>query len=395
MRKLFGALAILLGALSITITARYGYKGADTEIDGVIAAAMFGTISLCAFIFDGAAVRLWFTGYRKVSVFVGLIAAAALVVTFGNSLGGIVSRGDKTLAERQKVSDSQADDRGTLTRLTREREAMGAVAAVDEEAVKAAKRAADTATSNRIAECGAKNETRGPKCSRREQDEQDAATRLATVSASKATSDRAAKLDAEIETVRLRLADGAPVHAVNPLGNALSVMLGAAAAAVTAWQAAIIAAVFELCLVCVMVIFEVLGHSAAVAPRIRDIEEEAVEIIPPARAKPRLVASGQAGAGSVPDIMADVLEPAKGQRVEIEDGYRVYVATCKRLDRRVVTPEQFIEAMQKFCLECRIKTEICDGKIYLVGVQIAGTKARPRRRLGHMGILAPPAPESA
>ena len=60
MRALFGCLAVLLGAVSIALAARYGYKGADTEIDGVISAVVFGAIALCAFIFDAAAVRLWF-----------------------------------------------------------------------------------------------------------------------------------------------------------------------------------------------------------------------------------------------------------------------------------------------------------------------------------------------
>ena len=34
MRVLFGCLAVLLGAVSITLAARYGFKGADTLIDG-------------------------------------------------------------------------------------------------------------------------------------------------------------------------------------------------------------------------------------------------------------------------------------------------------------------------------------------------------------------------
>ena len=58
MRALFGCLAVLLGAVSIALAARYGFKGADTEIDGVISGVVFGGIALCAFIFDAAAVRL-------------------------------------------------------------------------------------------------------------------------------------------------------------------------------------------------------------------------------------------------------------------------------------------------------------------------------------------------
>src|SRR5438876_8984106 len=100
MRALFGCLAVLLGAVSIALAARYGYKGADTEIDGVISAVVFGAIALCACLFDAAAVRLWFMSHHTGSVMVGLIAAAALIVTFTNSLGAIAGRADSTQAER-------------------------------------------------------------------------------------------------------------------------------------------------------------------------------------------------------------------------------------------------------------------------------------------------------
>ena len=57
---------MFLGAVSIALAARYGYKGADTFIDAVISAVVFGSIALCAFLFDAAAVRLWFMGHRSV-----------------------------------------------------------------------------------------------------------------------------------------------------------------------------------------------------------------------------------------------------------------------------------------------------------------------------------------
>ena len=39
-------IAVVLGAVSISLAARYGYKGADTTIDGVISAVVFGAIAL-------------------------------------------------------------------------------------------------------------------------------------------------------------------------------------------------------------------------------------------------------------------------------------------------------------------------------------------------------------
>ena len=114
MRLLFGCLAIILGVVSIALAARYGVEGADTIVDGTISATVFGLVALCAFLFDAAGVRLWFIGHRIGSIVIGLIAAAALVVTFTNSLGTIASRADTTLAERTKMADARQDDRREL-----------------------------------------------------------------------------------------------------------------------------------------------------------------------------------------------------------------------------------------------------------------------------------------
>src|SRR6266571_3087874 len=96
MRLLFGCLAGLLCLVSVALAARYGYKGADTEIDGAISGVVFGLIALCACLFDAAAVRLWFMKHQIGAVVIGFIAAAALVVTFTNSLGAIAGRADVT-----------------------------------------------------------------------------------------------------------------------------------------------------------------------------------------------------------------------------------------------------------------------------------------------------------
>jgi hypothetical protein len=81
MRTMFGCLAALLCVVSVALAARYGYKGADTEVDGAISAIVFGLIALCACLFDAAAVRLWFMGHRIGASSIGVIAAAALLVT--------------------------------------------------------------------------------------------------------------------------------------------------------------------------------------------------------------------------------------------------------------------------------------------------------------------------
>src|SRR5262245_13884156 len=176
MRILFGCLAVLLGAVSVSLAARYGYKGADTALDGLISAVVFGAIALCAFIFDAAAVRLWFMGHRIGAFVIGPIAAASFVVTVTNSLGGIAGRGDSNQAERSMAKAEQAEDRAELARITRQREALSFTPTTDE-AIKVARDAVTTAEQFRIAEC----DRRGPKCRERESEEQTKRDALATV----------------------------------------------------------------------------------------------------------------------------------------------------------------------------------------------------------------------
>ena len=186
---------------------------------------------------------------------IGVIAAAALVVTFTNSLGAIAGRADTTQAERRKAKTDSADDLADLKRIARERDGMVFVP-VTAEVVQAAREAEKSAEEIRQRECGAGDpRQRGPNCRQRESEEQAKRDELAAVLASKALTDRAAKLDQDAETVRAKLGKAPPVEKPNPLGETLELLLGAAAAALTAWQQAVVAAVFELCLVGVMVIY--------------------------------------------------------------------------------------------------------------------------------------------
>ena len=219
MRLLFGCLAVFLGAVSIALAARYGYKGADTIVDGVISAVVFGSIALCAFIFDAAAVRLWFMRHHVGAIVIGVIAAAALVVTFTNSLGAIAARGDTTQAERRKAKTDSAADLADLKRIARERDAM-VFTPVTAEVVRAAQEAVRSAEEIRQRECGGGDpRQRGPNCRQRETDEQAKRDALATALSHKALTDRATKLDQDAETVRAKLGKAPLVEKPNPLGE--------------------------------------------------------------------------------------------------------------------------------------------------------------------------------
>jgi hypothetical protein len=75
--------------------------------------------------------------------------------------------------------------------------------------------------------------------------------------------------------------------------------------------------------------------------------------------------------GSVPEIMAELLEPANGSRVEIEDSYRAYAVKCKELGNRAETPEVFIDVMAEFCRECEIEIATRGRKVYLLNMRLA------------------------
>jgi hypothetical protein len=108
-------------------------------------------------------------------------------------------------------------------------------------------------------------------------------------------------------------------------------MLGAAAARLTAWQQAIVAAVFELCLVGVMVIYELLGHVKQPAQRrIEGVQSQKTlggdpAKLPPPQGVKRLASPSRRKAvvkprGSVKSFVRDHVFPADGEQVEIKAG---------------------------------------------------------------------------
>jgi hypothetical protein len=129
--------------------------------------------------------------------------AGSVVVNLSNSLGALAGRADKSTVERIALNKLIRADDAEFVRLQRRRDAMPAFVSTDEAAATAAKRAADTATDNRRAECGNGDpKQRGPNCRQREVDEKDAADKFAAASSAKAATERAAKLEANMSAIR-------------------------------------------------------------------------------------------------------------------------------------------------------------------------------------------------
>jgi hypothetical protein len=363
MRRCLAVLACGIGIISILLTARYGWKQADEATDKWIAAVMFGSIALCAFVFDAVAVRLWFNQLRTVAMFIGVIAALAFIVTFTNSLGGIASRADKVEAQRSRILDMRNDDRRELDRLERELAELGTNAPTDQAAVDAAKRAADAATVAKERECGNGDpKQRGKLCREKEESERAAADTLRKATTEKATTDRASKIEADMRALREQLSAGETVASANPLGNALSLLIGSAADVLTARLQAIIALVFELCLVGLMVSYEALGHKSEPEPR---------NPVSPPRPKPQLIASNPSRpVGSVKRILTDNLERCSEGGVEIADVGKRYRDVCKAEGKRAVSQDAFVAGVSAFCDALDIKRKTIGGHLYLINVQV-------------------------
>src|SRR5262245_35454859 len=407
MRKVLGFLVVLCGIVSIAMTSRYGWKQADNEIDQAMSAMMFGTIALCAIIFDAVAIRLWVNRWRAAGFFIGMIACLAFVVTFSNSLGSILSRSDAVEAQRQNITDQRADNRRELNRLEDALARIGSFTPTDQAAVEAATRAANTATDRRKVECGENNEKRGPLCRQREIEDTDAAAKLAATTANKATTDRARDLEGQIAKVRARLTASENVRSINPLAQALARIVPSLGDGISAMMQAAVALVFELCIIGMMVGFELLGHAARARPTPQaEVQEPAVQertppvvivpvvpeplppppepkmseprmVVVPAPAKPKLIATNpdRRPVGSVKRILTVHLESAPGDKVEITDVGNRYRDVCRRDGKRMVTSDEFCTELEDLCRTVGITWKKAGEQVYLLDVRLASLAA--------------------
>jgi hypothetical protein len=391
MRKVLGLLVVLCGIVSIAMTSRYGWKQADNAVDQAMSAMMFGTIALCAIIFDAVAIRLWVNGWRAAGFFIGVIACLAFVVTFSNSLGSISSRSDAVAAQRQSITDQRADNRRELNRLEDTIVRIDSFTPTDQAAVEAATRAANTATDRRKAECGENNEKRGPLCRQREIEDSDAAAKLANATANKSTTDRARDLEGQIAKVKAKLANSENVGSINPLAHALSQIIPGLGDGIGAMMQAAIALVFELCIIGMMVGFELMGHAAPgrsdaraevpehvpemVAVPLAPEPEPEMLVVPPA-AKPKLIATNPGRrVGSVKRILTTHLESAPGDMVEIADVGNRYRDVCRRDGKQTVTSDEFCTELEEFCRTLGIRRKKTGEHLYLLDVRLASVAA--------------------
>jgi hypothetical protein len=159
-------------------------------------------------------------------------------------------------------------------------------------------------------------------------------------------------------------------------------MLGAAAATLTAWQQAIVAAVFELCLVGVMVIYELLGHARQpVQQQIGDSRSQKAlgaaneaRTYPPQKIKPSTSPARSKAVvahGSVKSFFRKHVFPADGERVEIKHLMRDYRAWCVQENAMPLDLSAFLDELEKLCRKLGIETKVGDDqRVYCLGVKL-------------------------
>jgi hypothetical protein len=216
-------------------------------------------------------------------------------------------------------------------------------------------------------------------------DEAAAATNLASVTAAKTATERARQLETDIATVKAKLSQPANtvVGAVNPLGTALANLIGSAADVLTSWQQAIVALVFELCLVGVMVIYELLGHSKLPAPaeatEVKDTPVATASIARPsskAPSKPIVLkpAAQKPVIGSVSRFISENVSTAKDARTEMRDLIRGYRDWCASEGLRAIDLNKALDEVEALCSQIGIRIEVAsDQRVYCVGATLRGS----------------------
>src|SRR5262249_29692530 len=115
-------LILAIGALaSIALCANYGWDQATELKDRGTQAFIYGFVSLATLALHGLALRMWVVGWRKSGAFVGAVAMLAFMMTAFTSLGGLASRSDRVLAERQGALETRTDTRKQIDDLVKEK----------------------------------------------------------------------------------------------------------------------------------------------------------------------------------------------------------------------------------------------------------------------------------
>jgi hypothetical protein len=266
-------IAYALAFTSAASASLYGFLSSAGPYGVVKGAGLFGV----AFVgchgpawVSKAKQRLGWSG----ALFAAMATAICLSATLWGGLGSNATGAATLNAERVKINEATRTDRAELARLMSERGALIFVPATDE-SVQAARDAVTSAENIRKAEC----EDRGSRCRQREADEQTKREALATVLANRAQTEKAAKLDADVATVRARLDQAAPSVESDPQASTFSQLIGVTVATSAALNAFWLSLAFELgAMLAMLIAYSNTVPAAAPVTRTRTIEGVALVI---------------------------------------------------------------------------------------------------------------------
>lgn len=398
MRHGVGAFGVACSAVLIFIAAQYGYKTSDNDADGYVWAFIYGSITAAGLFGHMVAVRLWRYGKRVWAALVFVTCLIALAVSLTNSVGAMAGR----MSEKQSKILKHAQDMRELARSLKdakdERRELR-FKGTDQAAVSAAKAKADAATQARKTECQGVQDSR---CIKKQEVEQAALTAYTDALQDMKMTARAAELDTTIANLADKSENSEAVKEANTQGSALARLFGLpddSAGRMLTYQNFGMAIVLELLVAFSLMVYEVMTeHETALENAAKALQEaatlaeakpalkkpaKAVKAVPvmvalpqeeepkafPAPPRPRLISSQSSPMGSVPLILAEIMEPGTG-KVELRELFSAYRAGCQAKGKEPIPANEFSGAVAALCKRLGIQIEDDGTGIYLLNVRL-------------------------
>ncbi len=366
MRNAMGVVGLAAGAIVVALIVHYGYVTSAAPKDGALTALTLAAIAVAGLLGPAVALRLWASSSRLAKIgppLLGVLALAALLATFGNSLGAVAS-----YAERARLAEARRSDEAALASLSAERAALHFAATTDA-AVAAARTALVAADAARRSECTG---GRGRHCEELAADLIAKRDAYAAIIKERATTERADKLDREAATIRARL-DAAPAKPTQPRASAFDLIFKLSAADPVAQRKAAALAAVELLIVLSLFAWEWMR----LRPSTTKVIHEAIRGIPVSKKAAR---REPAASGDLAIFVQDCMRRSGGDTVELRMLYTRFLEWCDERQLSPLPPKRFSEACVARCAEAQIDVRCEGSNVIFLDVSLAPADLSHRYR---------------